>query len=288
MEKRIRQIILIIPICLAALSVVSAQIPNAGFESWVSGSPIEWTTNNVPPYLMPVTQSGDAHSGTSAMQGTVISYFTVSYPPIAWSGFPVSTAHGSLNGWYKFSPVGGDEIEVGVIIFENGSPVAAGGLSWGTSASGYTPFSVPITPSAITADSAWIEILIIPSNSSDSVHFGSTFIIDDLSFGATTSVQESNSANPGMFTLSQNYPNPFNPSTKIAYQIPANGMVRLEVYNILGKTLATLVNEEKPAGKFTTTFDGSQFTSGVYFYRIIVTTRDGKSYSQTNKMILMK
>jgi flagellar hook assembly protein FlgD len=74
----------------------------------------------------------------------------------------------------------------------------------------------------------------------------------------------------------------------ITYQIPTDGMVRLEIYNILGETLATLVNEEKPAGKFAVTFDGSQLTSGIYFYRLNVIARGGKSYSQTNKMILMK
>jgi hypothetical protein len=135
-------------------------------------------------------------------------------------------------------------------------------------------------------DTAYIEILMVPSGSA--YHAGTTFKIDDLSFGAATGVEESFSTKPKVFALSQNYPNPFNPSTKISYQLPTEGLVRLEVYDIMGRTLSLLVNEEKPAGQFTATFDGSKFTSGIYFYRLNVIARDGKSFSQTNKMILVK
>ena len=286
MKKKL-QIILLVSMCLAALSAANAQIPNAGFESWTAlGSPTSWVTLNVPTVYTPITQSNDAHSGKSSMQGTVVTYFTAPVPPVAWCGFPLNTASGALNGWYKFSPVGGDSIEIAVLLFKSGAAIAAGDLAWGTSASSYTQFSVPISPSA-APDSAWIEILI--TSSSGTAHVGSTFKIDDLSFGAaSTGVQEPTSTTPAVFALSQNYPNPFNPSTKISYQLPTDGLVRLEVYDIMGRTLATLVNGEKPAGQFTATFDASNFTSGIYFYRLNVIARNGKSFSQTNKMILMK
>jgi hypothetical protein len=288
--KKLSQFILLISMCLAALSIASAQIPNAGFESWTAlGAPTGWTTLNIPPLAVPITQSNDAHSGSSSMQGTVVLYLgAAAYPPMAWFSFPISTASGALNGWYKFSPVGGDLIEAAVFFYKNGIAIAAGDLSWGTSASNYTQFSVPISASP-APDSAWIEIVITPSPSSSDTHVGSKFNIDDLSFGpAATGVQESNPASPAVFALSQNYPNPFNPSTKISYQLPIDGLVRLEVYDIMGRTLTTLVNEEKPAGQFTATFDASNFTSGIYFYRLNVIARNGKSFSQTNKMILMK
>ena len=272
---------------LAALSAANAQIPNAGFESWTAlGSPTGWTTLNIPTVYTPITQSNDAHSGSSSMQGTVVTWLSTPVPPVAWCGFPFHTASSALNGWYKFSPVGGDSIEIAVLLFKSGSAIAAGDLAWGTSASSYTQFSVPISPSA-APDSAWIEIVI--TSSTGTAHAGSTFKIDDLSFGAgSTGVQEAKSASPASFALSQNYPNPFNPSTKISYQLSTEGLVRLEVYDIMGRTLTTLVNEEKPAGQFTATFDASQFPSGTYFYRLNVTARNGKSFSQTNKMILMK
>jgi len=86
-----------------------------------------------------------------------------------------------------------------------------------------------------------------------------------------------------LFSLSQNYPNPFNPSTVISYQLPVIGFVSLKVYDILGKEIATLVNEEQPAGEYEIEFDGSALTSGIYFYQL-----KAGDFTQTKKMILLK
>jgi Secretion system C-terminal sorting domain len=71
-----------------------------------------------------------------------------------------------------------------------------------------------------------------------------------------------------MCFLSQNYPNPFNPSTLIRYQVAHTGSVRLNVYDVLGREVATLVNDVKPAGFYSATFNGANILSGVYFYRL--------------------
>jgi hypothetical protein len=70
------------------------------------------------------------------------------------------------------------------------------------------------------------------------------------------------------FELSQNYPNPFNPSTIISFQIPTDNFVSLKVYNILGAEVATLVNENKPAGSYNINFDASNLSAGIYLYKI--------------------
>ena len=88
---------------------------------------------------------------------------------------------------------------------------------------------------------------------------------------------------PETFILEQNYPNPFNPSTRISYQLPVSGNVTLKVYDLLGREVATLVNEEKPAGSYEVSFDASQLSSGVYLYRL-----SSGSFIETKKMILMK
>ena len=85
------------------------------------------------------------------------------------------------------------------------------------------------------------------------------------------------------YSLSQNHPNPFNPSTTIKYQISQNGFVTLKVYDILGKEIATLVNEEKPSGRYEVSFNASSFASGVYLYRLNV-----NDYVDVKKMILLK
>ncbi len=97
-----------------------------------------------------------------------------------------------------------------------------------------------------------------------------------------TSVED-NKEIPNTFSLSQNYPNPFNPSTVINYQLSAASYVTLKVYDILGREVSTLVNEEKPAGKYKIELNASHLASGIYFY----TLRAG-SFEMTKKMILLK
>lgn len=95
---------------------------------------------------------------------------------------------------------------------------------------------------------------------------------------------------PEKFSLSQNYPNPFNPTTKIRYSIPdiipneaKNLLVSLKVYDILGREVATLVEEEKPAGEYVVEFSGAYLPSGIYFYRL-----KADAFSETKKLILMR
>jgi len=85
------------------------------------------------------------------------------------------------------------------------------------------------------------------------------------------------------FSLSQNYPNPFNPNTKIKYQIPELSFINIKVYDVLGIEVATLVNEQKPAGEYEVEFSGNGLTSGIYFYQI-----KAGDFIQTKKMILLR
>jgi len=90
-------------------------------------------------------------------------------------------------------------------------------------------------------------------------------------------------SSPKEFKLSQNYPNPFNPETKIVYNIPIDGVVKLIVYDIMGKEVVSLVNENKKAGVYDVSFDGSRFASGVYFCRMTA-----KNFTSSIKMLMIK
>jgi hypothetical protein len=85
--------------------------------------------------------------------------------------------------------------------------------------------------------------------------------------GVLASVDKRNEM-PKTFSLEQNYPNPFNPSTKITYSVARESKVRLEVFDILGRKVATLVNEARNPGNYTVEFDASELVSGVYIYRL--------------------
>lgn len=88
---------------------------------------------------------------------------------------------------------------------------------------------------------------------------------------------------PRQFSLFQNYPNPFNPMTNIKFQIPNEGFVQLKIFDMLGREIETLVNENLRAGTYRVDFDGNKYASGIYFYRI--TSGD---FTDVRKMILVK
>ncbi len=98
-----------------------------------------------------------------------------------------------------------------------------------------------------------------------------------------TDVNEDNNPKPNSFSLSQNYPNPFNPSTIIKYQIPNSGYVSLNIYDVLGEEVASLVDKNQPAGSYEINFNASNLTSGVYFYQL----KFGKII-QVKKMTLLR
>lgn len=85
------------------------------------------------------------------------------------------------------------------------------------------------------------------------------------------------------FSLEQNYPNPFNPVTTINYKIPVKSLVRLSVYDVYGKELMILINETQAAGNYSQKFDGRDFASGYYFYKL-----EAGEYSRSREMLLIK
>ena len=112
-----------------------------------------------------------------------------------------------------------------------------------------------------------------------------------IDLGAIPTLIEPMNQSVTEFNLEQNYPNPFNPTTKIKFTIQSvirdetnqSQFVNLKVYDILGNEIATLVNEQKPAGTYEVDFNAIGLTSGIYFYKLMT-----GNFSQTKKMILLK
>jgi hypothetical protein len=111
-------------------------------------------------------------------------------------------------------------------------------------------------------------------------------------YAGSTDVEENRNQLPKESQLFQNYPNPFNPSTTIEYQIPPSpfsekgekgGFVSLKVFDILGREVATLVNEKKPEGSYTVQWNAIGMSSGIYFYQLKT-----RSFTETKKLILIK
>ena len=131
----------------------------------------------------------------------------------------------------------------------------------------------------------YVKLDILDNNQNDWANVWETQV-----FGSTDSSEillppiSVDNITPNKFTLLQNYPNPFNPSTKISFNLAQNGKVNLEVFNILGQKVKTLINQDMTRGQHEVAFNGDNLSSGVYIYRLNV---DDK-FSAVKKMMLLK
>jgi len=157
---------------------------------------------------------------------------------------------------------------------------ANNGAIWDTIAAkvpssvGYYYWIVPDSPSQLC-----IVRISDASNQTMYATNRNNFGITDLTAVETNSGNEK----PASYSLMQNYPNPFNPVTQIKYQIPSDGFTSLKIYDLLGREVGVLVNEEKRAGSYQVRFNGSSLSSGVYIYRL-----QSGSYTCAKKLILIK
>jgi len=141
--------------------------------------------------------------------------------------------------------------------------------------------------SDVALGNLWFEGIGIKQVSSTNI--SGKIYVDDAQYDFATPVENEVANIPTEYLLSQNYPNPFNPSTVIKYSIPSvqtrvgGGFVTLKIYDILGSEVATLVNQRQGSGNYSVTFDASNLTSGVYFYRL-----NSGSFTKSMKMLLIK
>ncbi len=103
-----------------------------------------------------------------------------------------------------------------------------------------------------------------------------------------TRVEKNKSGTPTGDALSQNHPNPFNPSTMIKYRLPVTSRMALKIYDILGREVKSLVNEEEKAGEYEVRFNGTGLASGVYFYKMIAVDKTGQFFESDKKMVIIE
>ena len=276
-------------------ATIKAQILNGGFETWSNNiNPDNWITNNAFVYNS-VTKSSDKYSGEYALRGEVVNYDSSSIPPILFGGtdgqgFTVGKRYASFDGYYKFIPVPGDVLSVVCIMYKDNSPIGSINTNLEPS-SDYTNFSVPINYlNSEIPDRFFVEIVINDTTGALPAHIGSYYLLDEigLSGESVVGVANSNLNIPHAFYVYQNYPNPFNPSTNIRYSLTKSDNVLINIYDINGNLISTLLNTRQNAGTHEVTWNGKnnsglQVVSGVYLYKV----QAGNS-SKISKMILLK
>lgn len=104
-----------------------------------------------------------------------------------------------------------------------------------------------------------------------------------IRYSQSVGIQQITSLIPSEFKLSQNYPNPFNPTTNIEFSLPEKSLVKLKVFDVSGKQITELVNENLTVGTYKVDFDGSPNSSGVYLY-----TLETEKFTETKRMVLIK
>lgn len=268
-----------------------AQIPNAGFESWTSGNPVNWATSNIATFVVPVTQSGIAHSGGSAVKGAVVAFYTSAVQPVIQSGptgrgFAYAGRPTSFKGWYQFYPVGGDRLAINTwtcLGGVDGTQIAVAAQAISTGASSWTQFDVPFTfLSPSNPDTCIVQIQVVGPVTGTDVHAGSYMLIDDLGFGGATGVDDP-AAGPLATGFLENAPNPFTRSTSIAFALARGGAVSLKVYDLDGRVVAKLLDGTLEPGRHAAVWNAGREPAGVYWCRLVA---DGVTSSR--KLVRMR
>jgi hypothetical protein len=209
-------------------------------------------------------------------------------------GFPYTQRPGALTVYYQFSPLSGDQLFINTVLYkggqETGTEIAGGSLLTSTDASSFTQANIPLNYfSSEVPDSAIIMVTIVGPGLDGPPHVGSFFIVDDFAFGGAVGVENDGIGLPEAIKLEQNFPNPFNPVTAIRYSLSVSGYVTLNVSDVLGREVATLVNETLPPGEHQVVWNASGLPSGIYAYRLTVTGDEGTgSGFRIGRMILAK
>ncbi len=189
------------------------------------------------------------------------------------TAMPIIDSYSSLGMWvygdlsfnklkYKFSP--------------NNQIITIGNIHW----RGWKFISLPIA--SISGTSKKLISVMVVQDSTVSAEGALSF--DDMQLDAVVSgVHVAVGIHPKEFTLGQNYPNPFNPATVIPFSISKQTFVTLKIFDILGREVSLLINENKSSGEYAVAFDAERLPSGVYYYSI-----KAGEFTQTRKMILLK
>jgi hypothetical protein len=194
---------------------------------------------------------------------------------------------------YAIGPVSGSD-KIGCVVGEIYDSAKVSNCYWNTQTSGISVGYGTITDGGTFSGAGLTTAQMKLQSSYSGWDFTTVWSINsginngypNLASSTTTSVKGETGVTTKTFSLLQNYPNPFNPSTMITYNVPGVGtqyIVSLKVFDLLGREVATLVNEYKSAGTYTVMFNANHISSGVYFYQI-----QAGNFLQTKKMLLMK
>jgi hypothetical protein len=265
------------------------QIPNGGFENWVTDAdsnlnPVGWETTNSYP-LVNVDPVSPGFQGNYAMRVRTINA-GLTFPGVAMlqTPFPFGGRPTQFTATFRSTVVGGDIAYIIIGMMKGDSVIASVDSCTFKVDSSFSQFTTRHFRIAYQSNLVPDSMVIIIASGLAFGHVGTELIVDEISFsgGGATDVSEVATI-PRAFGLSQNFPNPFNPSTTIRYQIAAHGPVTLKVFDLLGCEITTLVDELKAPGEHKVTWNASRVASGVYIYRL-----QSGPFVEAKKLVLLR
>lgn len=283
-----RSMILCVLVVTLFSSLSFGQIPNGGFENWVTDpdtnfNPMSWQTTNSYP-LVNVERYSPGFQGSYALKVKTLNP-GFPFPGMAFleAAYNFSQMPTKFSARIKATIMPGDQAFLIVGLMKGDSVIASQDsctFKILSTISQFTYYEFPLTlQSSLIPDS----LVIFVASGLGGGQVGTELIVDDLAFiYGPTSVPLQGPV-PGSFALHQNYPNPFNPSTNIAFDLPTRGFVSLIVFDVLGREVARLVSQHMEAGHHAVPWDASRITSGTYFYRIQSGTQ-----VETKRLVLVR
>jgi len=255
---------------LVALASTAQVIPNASFETWVSGAPLGWTVNNTPEFAF-ITQSNDAHQGTSAVRLNTFDLGGFGLAGIINSdNVPQTTFPGSLRLWVKSNILPGEQVAI-TATFNNAASTIVGAAGALVSEASEQYVLVEADVNILSANPATVSFsFTIISDAMTGVNTATFALIDDLSWDGT-SVSESDMA--GGFALEKVMPNPVNGDVcMVQYSLDRNAAVDMVVYDLQGKQVMNVFQSNMGAGSYRAELNTASLEAGYY---VVACTVDG-------------
>jgi len=260
-------------VSLIVLSLLTkAQIDNASFENWTAGNPDGWTTGNAGPYLF-CSESNNAHDGSLAVFDKVVNFFGNEFAsPLCYGalcmGAGTATAPQAIHGWYMLTSAGNDYVYVTGAMFDNSGAGTGGGITTLTASNVYKEFVVNMyyTSGVPNGDSLLLDFLIA-NDTAGAWHNGTSYTLDDLSFGALSGV--STLTAQSSTALESISPNPSFQTAQIIYTVASEGETILNLYDVSGHLVKNIVNEHQGPGRYKSFVDVSDMSQGIYFCKLI-------------------
>lgn len=257
------------------ITMAQNPIPNPGFENWTSGDPDGWDTPNIFT-LTPVTQSGDAHSGSSAVKLEVVDDDGTTVPPIINTNtLAISQNYLVFSFYSKTSLTGGDALVASVILDKNGTPVSVNNLSVTANSNIYTQRTFTLSyfqPVSGVADELYVQLGIAGPLFVATV--GSYAIVDDLSISGNlvTGLQEEK---PEINSLLGNpQPNPSSGLSLLPFSLTKRGRTVIDLLTTDGRIVKEILNEELDPGNYKAECVVEDLPAGLYIIRL---NSDGRS-----------